>query len=932
MIVAALLAAGSALAGLQPLSGPAFGADETVTVSYPADGATVGAGPLTATGSVHLGTGALTKVVYAVDVSGSTAAPTDMDCDGDGGVAAADDDFNQDGSVGDTLDCEISGIIALNAALRAVPGSALKISVGIVGFGDDAAVADMELGDADTAFVAPGDTRDGRDVIPRVNAVAGSLTRGTIGLETTRTVGTGTDFQRPLDVAVDALTGSGNKWIFLLSDGQAAVPDTSAVVAAGVRVRTFAVGDAATCEVGSPLERIATATGDACVRVEDPSRLQADIITGTPAAIRSVTGRVDGGSTVTATVDAIGNWSMALGAQPAGAHTLEVRAELADGTTVPASVRFTVKAGVRYVALGDSFSSGEGVEPYVDQKVDKVIQGGRGAPPITLYQQKPAFLCHRSSKGWPLKIAFPGQGPVAKAGSFTFEACSGARLVNVDTQQFKKDYRGKATLIPLQNLALGTDVDLVTMSFGGNDVGFVPILEHCASQLNCWRDTFVTLREGQPDEREISLDDWTRIRIALLGNELDGLYQQVRSRVRPDTRIVVATYPRLLKVGNRLCTEGAVLAQGERQWLADRVDDFAELVHDRAGRSDVQVADVRDEFDGHAVCDGPNWIDGLRPLRSTDLGGVLSAASFHPNEKGTDAYARVVSAALAEPNPATAAPEPFLMADAGGTTAKAGQAPPADTAVRAAAAAEAGATPGPVNRTPSRAVRALTAAPAGTARIAKAVDPVLDAYPDDVIAAVADTRLSAVVLGDGAAMKRLPSCAENVVGGEHVPFAADGFAPGSTVRVRVAWEGRPDTTDLTVQAGADGRAVGWLRIPTEVPVGEPGVVEVEGVNAERGKTFGAAAVSATSAPACVQKVQAAGLLAAPTTPPPVVDETTPSAEPSRPAPSGPAPGGALPQTGTGRWLPIAALTGTLLVGVGLLLVLLARRRRLAAHG
>jgi hypothetical protein len=214
-------------------------AGESITISYPAEGQAVGTGPLTVAGSVTSGgAGDLVSVLYAVDVSGSTSSPTGLDCNGDGAITAQLDDFNQDGSVGDTLDCEISGIVALNAALRAVPNSAQRIRAGLVGFGDDAAVADLEPGAQDQPFAAPGDTRGDRDVVPRINAVAGSLTRGTIGLETPRSVGQGADFQRPLDVATAVLTSPGPKWIFLLSDWQASVPHTTALVAAGVRVRT----------------------------------------------------------------------------------------------------------------------------------------------------------------------------------------------------------------------------------------------------------------------------------------------------------------------------------------------------------------------------------------------------------------------------------------------------------------------------------------------------------------------------------------------------------------------------------------------------------------------------------------------------------------------------------------------------------------------
>ena len=850
IVAVCALAAGGVVAATT-----ASAAGESITITYPADGQTVGTGPLTVAGSVSSGKGDKVNVLYAVDVSGSTASPTGLDCNGDTQITAELDDFNQDGSVGDTLDCEISGIVALNAALRAVPNSAQRIRAGVVAFGNDAAVADLEPGADDIPFVAPGDTRNGEDVTPRINAVAGSLTRGTIGLETPRSVGQGTDFQRPLDVGAAELTNAdaGAKWIFLLSDGQASVPDTTALVAAGIRVRTFAIGAAASCEVGSPLEQIATTTGDTCVRVDDPSQLSSDITTGGPSSIRAVTVQLDAAAAVPATVDSIGNFSAAVGSPSDGGHTITVRAEITDGSTVTETRRFTVRGGSRYVALGDSFSAGEGVDPYVDQQVDRVVPVGRGQS-ITFYKQTPGFLCHRSTKGWPRKITLPGSStPVATGGgAFDFQACSGARLVNVDTQPFEKEYRDVKTDIPLQNLSLGTDVDLVTMTFGGNDVGFVPILKHCIAHYDCQNDAFVTVN-GRP----VSLDAWTRIRMALIQNELDGLYRQVRSRVRPETTMVVATYPRLLKVGNRFCTEGAVIAEGERRWLADRVNEFDDAMADRARRSGALVADVRDEFAGNAVCDADNYITGVRPVRGTDLGGVTSAASFHPNDKGTSAYARVVSKAISDGAPSPLALAAVAPAPSGAVTGAAQRAAAPAVAVRQARSAESVARKGPVKRIVSVAIRLFGRHGGGKPRPSD--DQILTRYPKEVVAAVAATTLSTVAIGDGAAMRQKPSCNGEVVRGEWVPFAADGFRAGAMVTARVAWQGGRIQPATTVRAGADGRATGWIQMPSGLPSSGFSSVEVRGAGANGGPVLGFENVKTTTKPDCVAMVKEAGL-------------------------------------------------------------------------
>ena len=65
---------------------------------------------MTLTGTVGLGPGEMTSVLYAFDATDSTAASPGSDCSGNG-MLGPEDDFNDDGSVGDVLDCEIGGVV-----------------------------------------------------------------------------------------------------------------------------------------------------------------------------------------------------------------------------------------------------------------------------------------------------------------------------------------------------------------------------------------------------------------------------------------------------------------------------------------------------------------------------------------------------------------------------------------------------------------------------------------------------------------------------------------------------------------------------------------------------------------------------------------------------------------------------------------------------
>jgi hypothetical protein len=383
----------------------------------------------------------------------------------------------------------------------------------------------------------------------------------------------------------------------------------------------------------------------------------------------------------------------------------------------------------------------------------------------------------------------------------------------------------------------------------------------------------------------------------------------------------------------RVCTEGLGLAEGERRWLADRVDDFAEIVKERAPRSGIDVADVRERFDGHAVCDGDNFITGARLPRATDLGGsVTSAASFHPNDKGTTAYAKVVSEVLAKPAATGAAARMAQVADDGTASGADRTAKPSAAAVDAAREAESTAAPGPVRTTVPPAVRK---APSTSTRVTAAsvpADPgadVLDGFPDDVVRAVADTTFAEVVIGNGAALRRMPSCESDVVVGEYVPYAAGGFKPKSTVDVAVTWQGDAKESTFKATANAEGRVLGWAQIPARVPTDRPAVVRLQGTGANGGTALGYATITATADAGCRQKVRDAGLLTQPSGPPPTEPGGAAAPPPATGGPSATptARGGNLASTGIGRWLPISMGVGAALVVAGLVFVIVARRRR-----
>lgn len=109
-----------------------------------------------------------------------------------------------------------------------------------------------------------------------------------------------------------------------------------------------------------------------------------------------------------------------------------------------------VPTGLEYVALGDSYSAGFGILPVVSGSPDG---------------------CYRAEQNYPHQLA------AALGATLTDMTCSGAVTANIDTT-------GQVTMngvgpLPLQGSALSATTDLVTLTIGGNDLGFATVATQC---------------------------------------------------------------------------------------------------------------------------------------------------------------------------------------------------------------------------------------------------------------------------------------------------------------------------------------------------------------------------------------------------------------------------------------------------------------------
>lgn len=340
-----------------------------------------------------------------------------------------------------------------------------------------------------------------------------------------------------------------------------------------------------------------------------------------------------------------------------------------------------------YAALGDSFSSGEGVAPF---------EAGSDVPLSAGADQYD--LCHRSTAAYPRLLAGDAKLglTIVNEGRSLFVACSGAT-----TAQFfgpwpekKKDGSvGPNAKEKPQIAALNPSVKVVTLSFGGNDAGFSDFVGRCLladCSTKATRDHFLGSKGT----------------VTKLGASLTKTYEAVLASA-PNATVYVLGYPQLLpdqgcsapgtsgmnatvqalvgaarawglpttlmatKLRQQLHYQNIDLTQAEvlrlvqtprvtfspseqaiAKQLVTKLDGQiqAAVRQANAGGSRLVYIDPLAKgspFTGKGLCTTDSYFNGL-VVNPLDLGHDLSY-SFHPNTKGQTAYYQLVKSRLTAP-------------------------------------------------------------------------------------------------------------------------------------------------------------------------------------------------------------------------------------------------------------------------------------------
>ncbi|MQY26194.1 SGNH/GDSL hydrolase family protein [Nocardia aurantia] len=288
-------------------------------------------------------------------------------------------------------------------------------------------------------------------------------------------------------------------------------------------------------------------------------------------------------------------------------HTLSLRPAVAAACLLTACAAATgtahaqpIAATLVYVALGDSFSAGVGLDPQAPTP--------GGLPSV----------CGRSMVDYPRLVA-----AALGAAEFRDVSCGGATTANLTGPQ-----PDISEPVPPQFDALTTDTTLVTIGIGGNDIGLEQLAGSCLAPLpSC---SAAAAGAGDP-----------------VGQRIEGfapVYGTVVEQVRahsPRARIVLVGYPTGVRAGG--CPDTQPMRSADADYLEAKVEQLDYVMAAQAAAHGATYVDLLPSTRGHDACADPagTWITGVYP-------GPGAPIPLHPNAAGHRNAARQILATLGD--------------------------------------------------------------------------------------------------------------------------------------------------------------------------------------------------------------------------------------------------------------------------------------------
>jgi lysophospholipase L1-like esterase len=303
--------------------------------------------------------------------------------------------------------------------------------------------------------------------------------------------------------------------------------------------------------------------------------------------------------------------------------------------SISASNYYDLYPSLDYLALGDSYSSGEG-------DIEKTVSGNTYYLSHTDVEGSlnyPQEKCHVSSRSYPfllkrdMRVDITTMKSIACSGAVTYDLYinssdyfgQGRRLANIpQSSMFTMQSEAIEDFIPGRieqlNFVERYKPKVVTLTIGGNDVGFGTVIDNCARSL----ETCVYAKQN-------GLRGHQGFVISAQFESIKKIVNDIH-RISPSTKVFLLGYPEFIYGGFAMCgLNVGFLDSAEREMIIQSIDYLNTVVEAAAKSTGATYIDIQDSLAGGRMCELGGYVTGIMDVK---LSNASLSASFHPNAKG----------------------------------------------------------------------------------------------------------------------------------------------------------------------------------------------------------------------------------------------------------------------------------------------------------
>ena len=270
---------------------------------------------------------------------------------------------------------------------------------------------------------------------------------------------------------------------------------------------------------------------------------------------------------------------------------------LAIAVLVTLAVLAASASAASYVSLGDSYAAG----PFIP---NPVLPLG----------------CLKSDHNYP-HLAAPSIGPLKDP------SCSGAKTDDMtNPQNVEPDGPN-----PPQFNSLEAGTEVVSLTIGGNDIGFSEIAQSCI--------TLNPFSSPCKDKYDSGGKDQIAERIAATAPKVAAVLQGIHAR-SPNARVYVLNYPAIFPETGNGCWPQMPVSFSDAPYLRAKEQELNAMIANQAAANGAKLVSWYAASIGHDACKSPlvRWVEPLVPNNPS--------APIHPNLHGMEGGAAALVAAV----------------------------------------------------------------------------------------------------------------------------------------------------------------------------------------------------------------------------------------------------------------------------------------------